>query len=415
MAAERRKLTEDSIRKFKARKGGGRRYVYDTQSRHLAVCVTEKEARIYYWIRKVNGKVRRLRIGSVDDVILKLAREKADRFTSLAIDGHDPKFIKDANQESADTLSDVFPRFLDHKRTKGRKGKKLSEKTLYDYQKQFDRHLAAWGNRPLDTIEKKDVVDLHMKIGKSKPSRSSRSNSESHADKGMEPTANRILSLVGSVYSYAIDVEHFKGQNPASRVEKFEETSRDRFLSFDEIQRFMAALKEEPNATFRDYFLMSILVGQRRENVMSMRWDAVDFDRGVWTIPRIKGGKPHLVPLPERAIQLLQHRNAESQSEWVFPSQRGGSRASKLGYIREPRTAWKRVTRKAKLDDVTLHDLRRTLGSWQTITGASLAVTGKLLGHTTSQATEVYARLNTDPVLAAMETAHERMFDGIDL
>ena len=410
MAAERKKLTEDLIQKLKARKGDGRRYVYDTLSRHLAVCVTEKEARIYYWVRKVNRKVRRIRFGSVDEITLKLAREKADKATSLANEGHDPKFIKDANQRSADTLAAVFPRFLDHKRTKGRKGRKLSEKTLYDYDKQFKLHLKPWANRPLDSIEKRDVTALHLKIGKSKSSRAIKNK-----EKCRESTANRVLALIGSIYSYAIDFENYAGQNPASRVEKFEEVSRDRFLTFDEIKRFIEALKQEPNTTCRDYFMMSILVGQRRENIMSMRWDAIDFERGVWSIPRIKGGKPHIVPLPVRAIRLLEMRKVDSDSEWVFPSQGKGSRVSKLGYLREPRIAWKRVLMAANLEDVTLHDLRRTLASWQTITGASLAVTGKLLGHTSSQATQVYARLNTDPVLAAMETAHNTMFAEIEL
>ena len=255
----------------------------------------------------------RYRIGAIDYVSLADARKKVSELNVEADNGINPQAAKATKRIAGVTLGDIFPRFLDHKRTKGRKGKKLSEKTLYDYQKQYDRHLIPWRTSSLDTIEKKDVVALHMKIGKSKPVRAKkRSNSESQNDKGMEPTANRILSLIGSIYSYAIDVEHYKGQNPASRVEKFEETSRDRFLSFEEIQRFMAALREEPNETFRDYFLMSMLVGQRRENVMSMRWDAIDFDRGIWTIPRIKGGKPHLVPLPERAIQLLQHRHSES-------------------------------------------------------------------------------------------------------
>ncbi|MEP7169625.1 MAG: tyrosine-type recombinase/integrase, partial [Bacteroidota bacterium] len=61
----------------------------------------------------------------------------------------------------------------------------------------------------------------------------------------------------------------------------------------------------------------------------------------------------------------------------------------------------------AELSD---HDLRRTFGSYQAITGASLHVIGKSLGHKSSQATQIYARLNIDPIRASVEKATEAMF-----
>lgn len=61
-------------------------------------------------------------------------------------------------------------------------------------------------------------------------------------------------------------------------------------------------------------------------------------------------------------------------------------------------------------DILRLHDLRRTLGSWQAATGANSYVIGKSLGHKTQQATAIYARLNIDPVRASMERATEAMF-----
>ena len=60
--------------------------------------------------------------------------------------------------------------------------------------------------------------------------------------------------------------------------------------------------------------------------------------------------------------------------------------------------------------DVRLHDLRRTFGSYQAITGASLPVIGKTLGHKSATATAVYARLHDDPVRDSMEKAAGAMF-----
>jgi integrase len=59
----------------------------------------------------------------------------------------------------------------------------------------------------------------------------------------------------------------------------------------------------------------------------------------------------------------------------------------------------------ARLDDVWIHDLRRTLGSWQARSGASLTIIGKSLGHKSQQATAIYARLDLDPVRESMERA----------
>ena len=61
--------------------------------------------------------------------------------------------------------------------------------------------------------------------------------------------------------------------------------------------------------------------------------------------------------------------------------------------------------------DVRMHDLRRTLGSWATMTGSSLSIVGKVLGHRSHQSTAVYARLDLDPQRQAVEKAASAMLD----
>jgi integrase len=73
------------------------------------------------------------------------------------------------------------------------------------------------------------------------------------------------------------------------------------------------------------------------------------------------------------------------------------------------KSAWGRITKRAGLDDVRPHDLRRTLGSWQAAAGVSLPVIGKSLGHKNQATTAIYARLNLDPVRAAVDTAAAAM------
>ena len=113
------------------------------------------------------------------------------------------------------------------------------------------------------------------------------------------------------------------------------------------------------------------------------------------------------IPLIHEAVEILQHRKKTAISIFVLPSP--GRSKSKTGHMTDPRTAWKNLLKRAKLENFRLHDLRRTLGSWQTIAGASTAIVGKTLGHKSPASTAVYARLNLDPVRQSMETAVEAM------
>ncbi|HEY3327803.1 MAG TPA: tyrosine-type recombinase/integrase [Novimethylophilus sp.] len=63
----------------------------------------------------------------------------------------------------------------------------------------------------------------------------------------------------------------------------------------------------------------------------------------------------------------------------------------------------------SRLNDLRIHDMRRTLGSWQAATGASLVVIGKSLGHKDTASTMIYSRLNLDPVRDSMQTATRAM------
>ena len=63
----------------------------------------------------------------------------------------------------------------------------------------------------------------------------------------------------------------------------------------------------------------------------------------------------------------------------------------------------------ASFQDLRIHDLRRTLGSWQAADGASLSIIGKTLGHKNVSTTAIYARLNLDPVRQSVNAATKAM------
>jgi integrase len=216
--------------------------------------------------------------------------------------------------------------------------------------------------------------------------------------------ANRTLALIRAMYNKA-DALGWKGDNPATGIERFPEKARDRFLLPEELPKFFAALVEEPNPVLQAFFLLCLLTGARRSNVEAMRWDEISWELAQWRIPDTKGGVPVVVPLVPAAIAVLKRLQETVKSEWVLPGRRGG-------HLTTPGIAWKRLLKRAGLEDLRIHDLRRSLGSWQALTGASLPIIGKSLGHSRPETTAIYARLTLDPVRQAVERATEAMMQA---
>ena len=277
------------------------------------------------------------------------------------------------------TFVDLFNQYME-RHAKPRK------RTWQEDQNQFDRYLGSLANKKLSTITRKDVAALHGKIGKTAPT-----------------AANRLLALLSSVFGRAIEFGLWEGGNPCIGIRRFPEQSRDRFLSADELRRFFEAMDQEPDSTTRDFFIVALLTGARRANVLEMKWADLDLDAATWRIGRTKNGTPQTVALVEPVVELLRERKRQATSVFVFPGK------GATGHLVEPKRGWTRICKAAGIEGARIHDLRRTMGSWQAKTGASLPVIGKSLNHKSQTTTAIYARLDLDPVRSAMEKAAAAM------
>lgn len=170
------------------------------------------------------------------------------------------------------------------------------------------------------------------------------------------------------------------------------------------LKEFLAKLREEKNIPFRDYIYLSLFTGARQANVLSMRWDQFDFDLALWHIPITKNKESQTLPLSSLALQVLKDRydKRDKSNPWVFPSD------GKTGHLVEPKTAWKKFCGKT-FKDLRMHDLRRTLGSYMAMNNQSLQIIGKVLGHKSPTATQIYSRLAFDSLKQAMEAAQVSM------
>jgi integrase len=364
--------------------GAGQRTIYhDIKTNGLQIRVTHTGVKTFSLYRRVKaGSAERVTLGRYPDMTIEQARREAARLNALLVQGINPNTDVRA-LKSETTLQELFDDFIKHRQNK--RGAYLAEKTKRSYRYDFELYLGKWGKRKLSQFKDTDLGNLHKAIGKTHPT-----------------TANRIIALASSLFSYAAKRKIFKGDNPAMGIEKFFENKRDRFLQADELPAFFKALTDEPNETMRDYFLIALLTGARRSNVLAMAWKDIHLNRAEWRIPVTKNGDPQTVMLSPETVEILQARQGVNDV-WVFP----GNGAS--GHLEEPKKAWKRLLDRAGLDNLRIHDLRRTLGSWQAKTGASLVIIGKSLNHKSPSTTAVYARLDLDPVRESVDRATSAM------
>jgi integrase len=351
-------------------------YYQDTKEGGLSIYITANDVRTFYIRKRVNGKDEKIIIGNFPDFSVENARKQAKIIKGQIASGANPNEEK-SKLRSEINLVDLINSYVE------KHSKKYKTTWWYD-DTELRRLSSSFHKRKISTISNNDVRKLHAQI----------------ADESGLYQANRFLAVFKSMFNKAIEWG-YQGNNPAVNIKKFKEKSRERFIQPDELPRFFEALKDEENPIARDYIYLSLYTGARKSNVLEMKWSDINLIIKQWHIPVTKNGESLTIPLLDEALEILKTRLEENQKlglkdfqiQWVFPSL-----TSKSGHLEEPKKAWKRILLKARIENLRIHDIRRTLGSYQAISGASLPIIGKSLGHKSSSATQIYARMNLDPV-----------------
>jgi integrase len=425
--AERLNFTKTAIRALPKAPAGTRLTYRDTKIPGLELRITPGGVKTFSVFRRVKGGgPERITIGIFREhggTTVEKARKRAAQINSAIDGGANPAAAKRA-YKSEMVFAELFREYLD-------RHAKIRKRTWREDDSKYELYLKPLAAKKLSAIDRADIAAVHSAVTRqAKP-----------------VTANRVLALVSSVFGWAVKVGLWNA-NPAKGIPRNQERSRDRFLQADELPRFFVALADEPNDTIRDYFLLSLLTGARRANVLAMKWTELDFDRAEWRIPRTKNDDPQTIPLTVEAVAILAERRQGSTSPHVFPGH------GRNGHLVEPKGGWHRIfdrdelrrlapmiakaggrfvdrpedglaanlerarqaAKKLRLDtdnvrmtNLRIHDLRRTLGSWQTRTGASLSIIGKSLSHKSVQTTAIYSRLDIDPVRESVERATSAM------
>ncbi len=353
----------------------GRKYIYDTVADGLTICVTSTGRKTFYIYRRVRGRPERLRLGSFPDLSVEQARGIARAIAGDLAKGIDP-VAERRKAHKTPTLKAVFDQWADlHAR--------VHRRSFKEDERVFGKYLVEFHGTPMNRITTAKVAAWHGRIGK---------------DHG-PIMANRALNLLRTIFNYSPKLG-YEGPNPAGKgVTRFVEMSRDRFLQESEMRAFFTALGkvEQP---WRDYISLLLFTGQRKSTVAAMAWADLNMEGNVWKIPRPKNKKLTTIPLTLPALNILATRRVERVGgcPWVFPSRNGG-------HLKDARKPWCRLLEDASLENLHLHDLRRSVGSWQARMGASLVVIGASLGHADLKSTQIYAHLQDNDVRDSMNGA----------
>lgn len=356
-------------------------HIYDEPTPGLAICVTPTGRRVFYWIGRVAGRSSRIQIGPYPQLSVEAARADAKRIAGDAASGVVPR-TRRQRAKSEWTLGRVFTHFLEFYSKPHKRSWRADER-------RFDRTLADWRHVPMAGITKAMVTKKHVELGES----------------AGHYAANATLELLSTLFNYARDQLNWDGRNAVRGVQRFAELERERFLTAEELPRFFDALAKIKRETSRDFFALCLFTGARRGNVLSMRYSDLDLERGEWRVRSedSKSKEPMTIVLSDTAMAILKRREKSKTSDWVLPGH--GS----TGHFMWPKAAWKQLLDMAGISDLRIHDLRRTLGSWQAMGGSSMIVIGGSLGHKSTSATRVYARLQNDPIRQSVDAATAAM------
>ena len=383
---------------------GKRSVHYDTGVPKLAIRITAADTRTFYLVKRDGASMAWVKLGTFPDMTVEQARKAAERELGDFAKGLNPAARK-REEKKKQTLGEAYEQYrVLHVDPRGIKSAEeiramwerflgpLPDAPAKKHGRKRTKHRAGvdWSKRKLEAIDGDAVKALHAAIGRTH-----------------RIMANRVIELLSAIYNNAKD-HGYPGDNPAKGAKPFKETKRKRFIGEqdpDELPRFFKALATDTSDDFKHFVLLSRLTGARRNNVLSMRWQDLNLAAAKWDIPQTKNDEPQLVALVPEAVEILRTREPQ-QKGYVFPA------LSKTGHQTPPKKRWRALLQRAGVADLRIHDLRRSLGSWQAITGASLAIIGKSLGHKSADATMIYARLHLDPVRASVATATSAMLEA---
>lgn len=409
-------------------------FTWDSDVKGFGVRLKPSGVKSFVLKYRVGPKTRRYTICKVGSPFtVDQARDKALELLRGLHSGIDPAQVK-VEDRSAVSISDLVDAYLaDGPALKPNK-KASSWKTDGSVIKRHIKPLL--GSRLARALTAADVARFQADVAAGKTAKDEKTGSRGRARVTGGPRVAALSTVVlGAAFQFGV-VAGLVKTNPTRGVVQLKTERRERFLSDREVAVLAEAIANleadaRINGAMADAIRMLMLTGCRKNEILTLEWGWVDWERSSLRLPDSKTGAK-VVPLASAAVEILQRRRREAASKakaekrrvpvHVFPAARGD------GHTVGIPKAWEQV--KAEADAITrrrageagedpaeapslgavrLHDLRHSFASFAIADGATLFMVGKVLGHKQARTTEGYAHLSDDPLRGVAERTASRI------
>ena len=295
---------------------------------------------------RVNGVARRITLGKDGALTPATARKKALRFQAMMAAGKDPMLERKKSKTVRITLQDVLEEYLSVRKLRPNSGRA--------YRYMLPRCLGDWLDLPVVAITREMVEKRHAELRR--PTRQGTSG---------EAQANTVMHILGTLLNFAAANYEVNGKpiilvNPVKRLSHnrrwYPEKRRQTIVPDHKLPDWYREVMLLRHPIVRDYLLLLLFTGLRRNEAATLRWEDIDLDSKVLIVRAeiAKNGNEHRLPLSDFLLELLERRYSDrGESEYVFPG-RGNK-----GHLVDSDHVIKGVARKAGCP-FTLHDLRRS-------------------------------------------------------
>jgi integrase len=381
------KQTFHTDRELKALKPKAKHYdVWDGVQRGLAVRVGPRNSdgsfrRTFVVVARFNGKhPTRRAIGEYPGVSLAEAREKAADWRKLVKKGKDPKreeerARREELRKQKTTFESVTEAFSTTVLCHQRKGNVVERQLRREF-------IPRWGDRPIDDITPLDVFDLIRDVVK----------------RGAVHEAHNLLGVIRRLYTWAINCGAYGLESsPCDRLRPKDvvgvgKTIRKRVLNDPELRALWRATEPAHMAyPFGPMYRLLAITGQRKSEVAEARWDEFDLEEKLWEIPadRMKADAPHVVPLCNLALQVLESLPKFDRGTYLFSTTFGVKPVSGFSKAKTRLDASMRE-QLGTLEPFVVHDIRRTVRTRLSAAPVENHVRELVIGHQQQGLHKVY-------------------------
>jgi len=373
---------------------------------------TTKSSKTYFIQARVNGKEVKRSIGKASLMDLDDARNEAREILAKMAKGIDPEAEKRQAEILELTLKQTFDSYKENRQLKPR--------TIKCYDDLLKSYVADWLDQPISNITKETIAQKHREVG------------TNHG----ENAANNLMRTIRSLYNYAFILTNEQiPSNPVLRLSQarqwYKVERRRTILKPHELKPWYDAATQIENPVIRDYLLLTIFTGLRKQEGLQLKWSNVDMRDRSFTIPDTKNGRPHTLPMSNYLYGLFEHLQNRRTNDYVFPGPGAAGHLvepkKQLDFIeRQTQYVLNGVANKEELDrkqaenpeailpgiKFCLHDLRRTFITIAESLDIPYAALKRLLNHSDgNDVTGGYLQITTDRLREPMERISTKMLE----